>query len=172
MVLEQVRWADRGAIMDSLMRASTSVGQVSRTYIALPKATASIVDARLFQERGIGLITYDQRNVEEALPARFFEINAATFCRTGDSTHTGHFEKELHEIRAEFNSLQRIVQDLKEELACSRKIHAPQVPELPSTLGSTLSGVQDTNDLPSFFAGNPWMEVLSKRGREEPRRAG
>ncbi len=164
-ILDHALWADRRAIMDSIMRASASAGKVSRTYLALPKAVACLTDARLFQERGIGLFTYGQRNVEEALSARYFETASAAQHQL-DKTITPRLENELRELHAEFSMLQQTVQHLREELASSKRLPVPEEPVQTFKLRDRPQ-VQVAEDLPTFFAGNPWIEVLSRRGREE-----
>jgi len=166
-VLERERWSDRQAIMDSVMRASASTGKASRTYLVLPKMAASITDARLFQERGIGLFTYDQRNIEEALPARYFE-DSRTISAEMDNKATDQLESELRELRADFDTLQRAMQELKEELASSRSGPTPSEIVTTFTARAPLPEVQVAQNLPTFFTGNPWVEVLSRRGRGEP----
>jgi len=157
--------------MDSVMKASALAGKVSRTYIALPKVAASLADARLFHDRGIGLFTYDQRNVEEALPARYFETANGTQQQT-DETATGQLENEIRELRAQFDMLERTVQHLSEQLAASREIHSVREPARTLSPPSPLSDIAVVHNLPTFFAGNPWVEVLSRRGREEATIAG
>lgn len=170
-VLDQALWADRRVFMDSVMKASALAGKVSRTYIALPKVAASLADARLFHDRGIGLFTYDQRNVEEALPARYFETANATQ-HQADKTATGQLENEIRELRAHFDILERTVQDLNEQLAASREMRpARKLVRIPSP-PSSLAEIGVVDNLPTFFAGNPWVQVLSRRGREEAAIAG
>lgn len=159
-ILDQAPWADRRVFMDSVMKASALAGKANRTYLALPKVAASVADARLFHDRGIGLFTYDQRNVEEALPARYFE------------TATGQLENEIRELRAQFDILERTVQHLSEQLAASREMHSVREPVRTLSPPGSLSDIAVAQNLPTFFAGNPWVEVLSRRGREEATIAG
>jgi len=165
-ILDQALWADRQKVMDCIMRASASAGKVSRTYLALPKTAASVTDARIFQERGIGLFTYDQRNIEEALPARYFEVTNA-FPHHVDDTTTSQLQNELRELRVEFAELEQAVQHLKEQLESSKEVFSPSRPAPAFTSRKQLPEVQVVASLPTFFAGNPWVEVLSRRGREE-----
>jgi len=153
------------------MRASACAGKASRTYIALPKTAASLADAGLFQEYGIGLFTYDQRNVEEALPAQYFEISDSA-ASLGETVAAGQLRNELRELHSELGALQRVVRQLKEELASLTKSAASKefVPTLTSH--NSLQSVQGVESLPTFFSGNPWLEVLSRRGREEAAIAG
>jgi len=165
-VLDLTLWTDRQAILDSIMRASASAGKVNRTYLALPKTAAALTDARLFQEHGIGLFTYDQRNIEEALPARYFETAAAA-PREVEDPEASQLEKEVQQLRAEFAALEEAVRDLKEELVSSKT---------PATLEEGVqtympersrTGLRVIDKLPAYLVGNPWVEVLSRRGRGE-----
>ena len=171
-ILDHARWADRRAVMDSIMRASACAGKASRTYLALPKTAASLADAGLFQEYGIGLFTYDQRNVEEALPARYFEISDSAASLGETVAAGGQLRNELRELHSELGMLQRVVQQLKEELASLAKSVASK--EFVRTVAphNSLQGVHVVESLPTFFSGNPWLEVLSRRGREEAAIAG
>jgi len=147
------------------MRASASAGKVNKTYLALPKIAAALTDARLFQEHGIGLFTYDQRNIEEALPARYFETAAAP--PEVEDPEASQLEKEVQQLRAEFAALEQAVRDLKEGLVSSKSPATLEeevqtyMPERPRT------GLQVTDNLPTYVVGNPWVEVLSRRGRGE-----
>lgn len=165
-ILDQALWTDRRAVMDSMMRASASVGKSSRTYLALPKTAASVTDAGLFQERGIGIFTYDHRNIDEALPARYFET-ITTAEHEVDKATTLQLENEFRELRTEFSMLEQTVQHLREELTSSSKIRPADESAQTLTPRVRSADVPVLGDLPAFFAGNPWIEVLSRRGREE-----
>ena len=170
-ILESADWADRQALLDSLMRASALAGRVNRTYLVIPRSTASLVDARVFQGIGIGLFTYDQRNVEEALPARYFEAKEHAYNATASPLST-QLQTELHELRIQFDSLESIVRQLKEELASVREARTPGgvVRAVPQPNSAEAIGL--ASGLPGFLTGNPWVEVLSRRGREENTIAG
>jgi len=170
-ILDQAQWTDRQTFMDSIMKASALAGKANRTYLALPKVAASLADARLFHDRGIGLFTYDQRNVDEALPARYFETATVTQ-HEADKTATGQLENEIRELHAQFDMLERTVQHLSEQLAASREMRPAQEPVRTLSPPSSLSDIGVVDNLPTFFAGNPWLEVLSRRGRGEPTIAG
>ena len=164
-ILEESGWANRQAFLDSIMKATALAGKSNRTYLVLPKSVASLTDARLFHERGIGLFTYDHRNVEEALPARYFE-NATVPVRQTNEATDDRFENEIRELRTQIDTLERTVQSLSEELMSIRHTPSP-VKTFPTT--KILPTVAAAQNLPTFFTGNPWVEVLSKRGREEAR---
>jgi hypothetical protein len=165
-ILEENGWTNRQAFLNSIMKATALAGKSNRTYLALPKSAASLTDARLFQERGIGLFTYDHRNIEEALPARHFEV--ANFAVHEIGLGADHqLGNEMRELRAQIDTLERTVNSLSEELMSLRRIPAPResVQAFPPTSVPTPIGAIES--LPTFFAGNPWLEVLSRRGREE-----
>jgi hypothetical protein len=166
-ILDESGWANRQAFLNAIMKATALAGKWNRTYLALPKSAASLTDARLFHERGIGLLTYDHRNVEEALPARYFEM-ATVAVRQRNEAADDRFENEIRELRAQIDTLERTVQSLSEELMAMRRMHFPEpVETLPTR--DTLPSITAADNPPTFFAGNPWVEVLSKRGREEAR---
>jgi hypothetical protein len=163
-ILDESGWANRQAFLNSIMKATALAGKSNRTYLALPKNAASLTDARLFHERGIGLFTYDHRNVEEALPARHFEM-ATVAVRQANEAADDRFENEIRELRAQIDSLERAVQSLSEELMSLRHTSSPEsVQTFP--MADTFRPIAAPDNLPTFFAGNPWIEVLSKRGRE------
>jgi hypothetical protein len=166
-ILEESGWANRQAFLNSIMKATALAGKSNRTYLVLPKTAASLTDARLFHERGIGLFTYDHRNVEEALPARYFEIATVPVRQTNEAADD-RFESEIRELRAQIDTLERTVQSLSEELMSIRRVPSAEPVEAFPTR-NTLPSVTAAQNLPTFFTGNPWVEVLSKRGREEAR---
>jgi hypothetical protein len=167
-ILDELSWANRQTFLNSIMKVAALAGKSNRTYIALPKSAASLTDARLFHERGIGLFTYDHRNVEEALPARYFET-ATTAAPQTNMVSNDRFEDEIRELRTQIDILERTVQSLSEELMSLR--HMPSAPEPLKALAPTrtLHPIAAMDNPPTFFAGNPWVEVLSRRGREEAR---
>lgn len=167
-ILDESLWADRQAFMNSIMKASALAGKSNRTYLALPKSAASITDARLFHERGIGLFTYDHRNVEEALPARYFEMTAAAVPKT-DRAATDQFSNEIRELRAQIDTLERTVQSLSEELMALRRVRSPAESLETAPPARALPPIAVADNLPIYFAGNPWVEVLSRRGGEGAR---
>jgi len=167
-ILDESGWADRQAFLSSIMKATALAGKSNRTYLALPKNAASLTDARLFHERGIGLFTYDHRNVEEALPARYFETANVAVPQTNEATND-RFENEIRELRAQIDTLERTVQSLSEELMSLRRMPSTPEPDEAFPPTRTLPPIAAAGNLPTFFSGNPWIEVLSRRGREEAR---
>ena len=167
-ILDESGWANRQAFLNSIMKATALAGKSNRTYLALPKNAASLTDARLFHERGIGLFTYDHRNVDEALPARYFEMTTMAATETCEAVDH-RFENEIRELRAQIDTLERTVHSLSEELMSLRRMPSTLEPveTFPST--RTLGTIAAAEGLPTFFTGNPWLEVLSRRGREETR---
>jgi hypothetical protein len=167
-ILDESAWTDRQAFLNSIVKATALAGKSNRTYIALPKNAASLTDARLFHERGIGLFTYDHRSLDEALPAQYFQLPSMAAPQTSEVADL-RFEDEIRELRAQIDTLERTVHSLSEELMSLRR--APSTLEPVETFASTRtpSLIPPSEGRPTFFAGNPWLEVLSRRGREETR---
>ena len=131
---------------------------------------------------GIGLLIYNEDNVEELVPAK--TINSPQ----EPSSHSRieqTFTTELHRLRLEVTELRRIVETLKRDVQLpslkashdhqSRRdmnmttqetakdmihanIHDPTIREQPPA---------QLTVLPSFFSDNPWISVLTQRSREE-----
>lgn len=167
-ILDESLWTNRQAFLNSIMKASALAGKSNRTYLALPKRAASFIDAKLFHERGVGLFTYDHRNIEEALPARYFEMTTMALPQADRATNA-QFENEIRELRAQIDTLERTVQSLSEELMSLKRMRSPSEPAETQPPTRALPVIATVDNLPTFFAGNPWVEVLSRRGREEAR---
>jgi hypothetical protein len=164
-ILDEPFWTDRQTFLNSIIRATAFAGKSNRTYLALPKAAASLTDARPFHEQGIGLFTYDHRKVDEALPARFFET-ATVPLPHADKATADQFQNEVIELRTQVDTLERTVQSLSEELMSIRRTSSRQEPVKPYVPARVLPAVATPGGLPRCFAENPWVEVLSRRGRE------
>lgn len=149
-VLDESSWVDRQTFLHSIMRVTALAGKSNRTYLVLPKTAASLTDARLFQERGIGLFTYDHRSVDEALPARYFETTTAALPQT-NRIATDQFENEIRELRAQVDALERTVQSLSEELMSLRRMSSPSEAVQPYLPTHALPVVAVVDDRPAFF---------------------
>jgi hypothetical protein len=167
-IVDESFWMDRQNFLNSMMRATALAGKSNRIYLALPKTAASVVDAQLFHARGIGLFTYDHRNVDEALPARYFETESIA-TPDDDKVKTNQFENEIKELRGQVDSLERTVQSLSEELMMLKRTNPRSEPIKPYVTPPVLPTLTASHAQPAFFSGNPWLEVLSKRGKGEAR---
>jgi hypothetical protein len=166
----------RTSILSAAMRALELKRSAHMVYLALPKLYASMIDAEIFEERGLGLITFDERRLDEVIPAKASEPEPAR----APAAHPGVGEEELRGLKERISELEALVRSLDRQLRALREAPAapeprmgpdaemefiPSRPSPPSQPQPMRSG-----ELPSYFKDNPWLEILAKRGREAPDR--
>jgi len=146
------------AAMDSVSFTSTA----NKVYIALPKVYATILDAAVLREQGLGLMLYDERGVEEVLPPKLFEHRSES-----------KPSLEIEQLKRRILALEKGVETLSSELIKIRSMKSLQLgPKSLEPNGPPVVGPSKPDLLPSFFEGNPWIDILSKRGREPEQVAG
>ena len=159
----------RAKIVDTLLDLVSVKSSSNQIYLAAPRLFATTTDAEVFRSRGIGLILFDERRIEESVPAQSAptpqSVPVAQFPEAavmGDIANlkSMYFEMEKHigTLRDDLKNLHATIGNLK---------YTPEPlrhHEVPSTEPAFATGA---SELPSFFANNPWVDVLSKRGRED-----
>jgi len=162
-VFEKDDLEERNSLLQVALNAMSYLQVANRAYLVLPKVHAAIMDAAILRERGLGLIVYDSKGVEEVLPASLFEHDAKSAKPSAD----------LERMKSRISALERTVETLASELSRikSTKLEQPEArrtyPEIPASIEP-----QKPQPLPSFLQDNPWLDILSKRGRESDQIAG
>ncbi|MEM2921718.1 MAG: hypothetical protein QXF26_05305 [Candidatus Bathyarchaeia archaeon] len=162
---------DRNALLKAIVNLNPREAKVNRAYLALPKRYVAALDASILRDRGIGVIAYDDESVHEVLPANLFEREL----ETPRLEEAEMMRYDIDELRRLYTELRKEVSDLIEELAVLRRelkglraeratIVTREQELRPSS--EEASKVQDRG-LPSFFSNNPWLDVLSRRGKED-----
>lgn len=164
---------DRNALLKAIVSLNPRDAKVNRAYLALPKRYVAALDGSILKDRGIGVIAYDEGSVQEVVPAVLFEREPES--QHVDETETLRYDvdelrrlytelrKEVMDLRVELTDLRRELRGLRTEEQTTvaveeRKERSRAAGKAPGTQGS---------ELPSFFADNPWLDVLSRRGRED-----
>lgn len=165
----------RTSILSATMNAMELKRSAHMVYLALPKLYASMIDGEIFEEKGLGLITFDERRLDEAIPAKESEPELTKIPAARPEADW----EELRGLRTKVLELEALVRSLDRELRALRE--APRVSQpaqdlaleepLPSRPAPPAppSPLQ-SGELPSYFKDNPWLEILAKRGREGPDR--
>ncbi len=162
-VFEKDDLEERNSLLQVALSAMSYLQVANRAYLVLPKVHAAIMDAAILRERGLGLIVYDSKRVEEVLPASLFEHDTASAKPSLD----------LERLKSRISALERTVETLASELSRIKSTKLEQLearkayPEIPVAIGP-----QKPQPLPSFLQDNPWLDILSKRGRESDQIAG
>jgi len=165
----------RNRIIEALLHIASFRAALTQLYVVAPRLLGASLDVQIFRSQGIGLLLFDERRIEEAIQPQpiFQEDQPQPTTATPDPTVLSELatlksmysqmERTLESIRAEFTSIKQNSEGKTPHLERDTKNFAfePVMPG-PSLLVDPAEG-----PLPSFFANNPWLDVLSRRGRSE-----
>lgn len=169
LILRNEEVLQRNKIIEAVLALASLRSSSQLLYLAAPRLLGASVDAAIFRSYGIGLLVFDERRIDEALPAKKLEPARSEQEHPSPATEVmtelvalksmyAEMERNLAKLRNDFETLQRTErnQSLAEPIPL-----AHSAPRDPTFLGSNVSGTP----LPPFFVNNPWLDVLSKRGR-------
>lgn len=168
----------RNRIIDTFLRISSLRSQGTQLYVAAPKLLGATLDAQILRSSGIGLILFDDRRIEETIKPQVLQTSTQiqppitnpipdpvllSELTTLKSMYA-ELERNMSRIIAEFKSLRQdaLTQTLSPQSSDHVRfepIHRPERPFQTDMLGE--------GALPSFFTNNPWLDVLSRRGKTE-----
>jgi hypothetical protein len=165
-VVGQDAFLQRGKLLESILNLSTMASCVNKVYLAAPRLLGTAIDTEVFRERGFGLLLFDERRIDEVLaPQVIPKQPLEPISRDPDRALT----EELASLRSMYLELKGSFDRLHTELESLKSVSGPALTDPTYTRRlqphPPLEATQ--NGLPSFFANNPWLEVLSHRGREE-----
>jgi len=168
-ILSNDTFIQRNKIVGSILDLSALRSSVHQLYLAAPKLLGTAIDADVFRSHGIGLLLFDDRRIEEIVPPQPIQPPQTT--QIVQNTDPA-FAIELASLKSMYLQMERTISNLREELKSFQQSvpTAPGPPERiapPSMVQTQPRFTGPGAELPSFFTNNPWLEVLSKRGREE-----
>ena len=169
-ILKQDDLAQRNAVLDVILNLSTLRHTYQLAYLAAPRLFGAGVDSSMFSSRGIGLLLYDERRIDEAVPAQ--PLHAESQMPNVTQSDDKAVVTELASLKTMYLEMERTINQLRTDITTllnTRPLHeetfrvspAPRMITPPETLHQ--NGVP-VGDLPSYFMNNPWLDVLSKRG--------
>lgn len=166
----------RNRILNALLRLASLRSLANQLYVAAPKLLGASLDANIFRSQGIGLLLFDERRIEETIQPQAISSSA----RPEQLTPTldpamlselaalksmyAEMKKRIEDIHAEFKSLKNNPLQQSEQAPCLDNLVFEPI-QRAAALHSAKSF--EESSLPSFFTNNPWIDVLSKRGRSE-----
>jgi hypothetical protein len=172
LVLEPADLAHRNAIIDAVLSLSTLRNQYRLVYLAAPRILGATIDAAAFRSRGIGLLFFDERRIDEAVAPQAMQLPTLPAAMPPEDTVVS---SELATLKSMYLEMQRTLNQLRDDLTGLQ--HAPltqdDLPRTPEPVRVVAAqpifahGVTQGEGLPSYFANNPWLEVLSKRSNGE-----
>ncbi len=145
-------------------------------YLAAPKLLTANLDAQIFRTYGIGLILFDDRRIEEIVPA-----STCDYTQTPTSPTVDHdMLSELSALKSLYSQMEKSVEQLRIQVTALGHTNHPTIQMKPDAAIESIESiepsdppaiyptqVQVSSQLPSFFNDNPWIDVLSKRSRVE-----
>ena len=165
----------RNRILEVLLHLTCLRSANNQIYAVAPRPLGASLDAQVLRSQGIGLILFDDRRIEEIIKPQQVPANLQPHpcAPTMDPTVLSELaslksmytqiERTLEQMRSEFNSLKEGASNEvsgferhRQKLDFEPIIDPPQPPINPPH-----------EPLPSFFTNNPWLDVLSKRGKPE-----
>lgn len=167
-ILKTSALTERNTILETILALSSLRVTVNQIYLAAPRLLGTTIDAGVFRSHGIGLVLYDDRRIDEVVPAQPTQLpTPAPIAPTLDPG----VSSELAALKSMYFEMEQTISKLKDELRTFQQA-GPSPPHLDNSPSTPL--IHDPprygglgSDLPSFFANNPWLDVLAKRGREE-----
>lgn len=175
----------RNRIIDTLLRLSSLRSGGTQLYVAAPSFLAATLDSQILRSSGIGLLLYDDRRIEEIVkpePAQsaigIHQASSASMDGmliaelTALKLKYAELEKNLSCMMTKISSLQDGVSSSGSSTILRDSADVQAFGSLQRPEAAFQTGVLSASDLPSFFTNNPWLEVLSHRGRTEPPLAG
>lgn len=168
-ILKSDAFLQRGKIIESIMNLAPLKNSVNQLYLAAPRLLGTTVDAEVFRSHGIGLLLFDNRRIDEAVAPQSFHMHQLE--PSGQNLDPA-LVTEVATLKTMYLEMERTVTKLREDLKSFQETisSTPTTPERifqPPILHQEPKFAGPGTELPSFFTNNPWLEVLSKRGREE-----
>ena len=162
----------RNAIIDAVLNLSTLRNQYRLVYLAAPRLLGATIDAATFRSRGIGLLFFDERRIDEAVAPQPLQLATTPMTSPPEVTTVAN---ELATLKSMYLQMEQTLNQLRDDLTGLR--HVPPThddftrpPDSIQTISARpvfTHGVTQGEGLPSYFANNPWLDVLSKRGTGE-----
>jgi len=162
-VFSEEELSDRNSLLDAVLQSLRLIEKANRVYLALPKIYSTILDGRILQRHGLGLLICGGSGVTEAIPARQHEISVHEGLRSDEMKMILDGLHELRDLKRRVSELEETVKMLSEEIS---RLKSMRVRVRAEEMKSPPVSVKIPQELPSFFKDNPWLEILTRRGQE------
>ena len=163
----------RSKIIETILHVTSLKKPSTALYLAAPRILATIIDDHILRDYGLGLLLFDDRRIEETIEAKASqEPIAAPINREPDK----NLLCEFTELKSMYFQMEKTIEAMREEIRTMNQntTRTPE-PSPPTRMESSppprprpyVIPTPNEGPLPSFFNNNPWIEVLSRRGRVE-----
>ena len=169
-ILRSEDFVERNRVIEAILSLMSLRNSSQLLYLAAPRLLGASIDAAIFRPYGIGLILFDERRIDEAVAPQLVQPTNLVQ-QTSQAPDPGLFT-ELATLKSMYTEMERTIATLRDDLKILRRnsetqsdtteaTHSRIVRREPVFPSPSISGSQ----LPAFFSNNPWLDVLSKRGR-------
>jgi len=167
-ILRTDAFLQKSKIIESIMNLAPLTRSADQVYLAAPRLLGTTVDAGVFRSHGIGLLLFDDRRIDETVAPQSFH---ASHQEQRDQTPDPALVTEVATLKSMYLEMERTVARLREDLENFQQ-NISSTPAAPVRISPPIAHQESRftrvgAGLPSFFSNNPWIDVLSRRGREE-----
>ena len=165
---------EKGKVIETILHTTTLKKPSTALYLAAPRLLATILDEHILKTHGLGLLLFDDRRIEETIEGQITspELNGTAINAVVPDPN---LLSEFAILKTKYTQMEKTMETLREEIKTITqntmiRTTAPSICNpVDSVQPSPQPYVVPTNPspLPSFFNNNPWLEVLSRRGRTE-----
>lgn len=178
-ILTTVDIIQRNRIIDTFLRVSSLRSTGTQLYVAAPRLLGATLDAQVLRSYGIGLLLFDDRRIEETIKPQALQTPTVIQSNIANGTPDSTMLSELATLKSMYDEMERNMNRMIAEFKSLREnalTHNSSIQTSPDlaqfepihrTETPFQSGVLEEGALPSFFTNNPWLDVLSKRGKTE-----
>lgn len=159
----------KSKIIEAIFGLGSLRSSSNQLYLAAPRLLGASVDAQTFRSYGVGLLLYDERRIDESVQPQILQIPQPA---PSAATPQPATIAELAELRSMYAQMKSSIAELREEIQAYKKTPTRDPVSNADTPRPAMTPPEPIftgtpGQLPSFFANNPWLDVLSKRGREQ-----
>lgn len=175
-ILRNEDCVQRNKVIETILSLTALRNSTQLLYLAAPRLLGGSIDAAIFKPYGIGLLLFDERRIDEAAPPQPIQPTQ-TIQQMSQNPDPGVLT-ELATLKSMYAEMERNMAALREDLKTFQRGSESHTSKTELTSPSRISRPESMfanpsfsgGQLPSFFANNPWLDVLSKRGRsgDEP----
>jgi hypothetical protein len=168
-ILNNADIVERSKVLEAILSLTSLRHSSHLLYLAAPRILGASFDAASFKSHQIGLLLFDERRIDEAVGPQRLQPREHTLIPSPIPDQAVF--TELASLKSMYVEMEKTIATLRDDLKTFRRDSEnrpsmeiarapPQIPRSEENFAA-LPGLQ----LPSFFANNPWLDVLSKRGR-------
>jgi len=171
----KVEEAWSGGILKAVLKAISLSGSGEIVYIALPRSVARHVDGKLLWDRGIGLLVLGEEVIEAVKPrGKIEEIREelmGTVIQLERERSEGRLLEAIKKLEEKIDTLETTLRQIERgrpiQPTRTRREEGVEKEAVKHEVKPTIKPTTKIIETADFMKDNPWIEILSKRGKEK-----